>query len=130
MVAGVSQVAPEFVENNAYMGKYVADGANPLLNYMVFLGLGVFLGGYIGAFTGRRVQLKLEKGPNATTKSRIISALGGGIIMGFAARLAYGCTSGQALSGGASLAAGSWAFMMAVFAGGYALAYFVRRQWI
>ena len=28
------------------------------------------------------------------------------------------------------LATGSWVFMMMVFAGGYAFAYFVRRQWI
>jgi hypothetical protein len=28
------------------------------------------------------------------------------------------------------LATGSWVFMMAVFGGGYALAYVVRRQWI
>ena len=34
------------------------------------------------------------------------------------------------LSGGATLATGSWVFMMAVFAGGYAFAYVVRRQWI
>ena len=49
---------------------------------------------------------------------------------GFAAALARGCTSGQALSGGATLATGSWLFMLMVFAGGYAVAYFVRRQWI
>ena len=40
-----------------------------------------------------------------------------------------GCTSGQALSGGAVLSVGSWAFMFAVFAGAYALAYFLRRYW-
>ena len=44
--------------------------------------------------------------------------------------MARGCTSGQALSGGATLATGSWLFMLMVFAGGYAVAYFVRRQWI
>jgi len=49
--------------------------------------------------------------------------------MGFAARFARGCTSGQALSGGALLSVGSWVFMMAVFAGGYLMAPFVRRQW-
>jgi uncharacterized protein len=49
--------------------------------------------------------------------------------MGFAARLARGCTSGQALSGGAVLSVGAWAFMFSVFAGGYALAWFLRRQW-
>jgi uncharacterized membrane protein YedE/YeeE len=53
----------------------------------------------------------------------------GGAIMGYGARFARGCTSGQALSGGAVLSAGSWAFMFAVFGGGYALAYFVRRLW-
>ena len=55
--------------------------------------------------------------------------LGGGI-MGIGAKLARGCTSGQALTGGALLNVGSWAFMLAVFAGAYAMAYFIRRQWI
>jgi hypothetical protein len=54
----------------------------------------------------------------------------GGTIMGIGAKFARGCTSGQALTGGALLNVGSWAFMMCVFAGAYAMAYFVRRQWI
>jgi len=33
------------------------------------------------------------------------------------------------LTGGALLSVGSWAFMFSVFAGGYALAYVVRRAW-
>ncbi len=49
-------------------------------------------------------------------------AVVGGILMGFAARLARGCTSGQALTGGAILSLGSWIFMMCVFAGGYLVA--------
>jgi uncharacterized membrane protein YedE/YeeE len=49
--------------------------------------------------------------------------------MGVGAKLARGCTSGQALSGGALLSAGAWAFMLMVFAGGYATAWFLRRQW-
>ena len=53
----------------------------------------------------------------------------GGAIMGYGARMARGCTSGQALSGGATLSVGSWAFMFAVFGGAYAVAYFVRRLW-
>jgi uncharacterized membrane protein YedE/YeeE len=57
-------------------------------------------------------------------------AFGGGAIMGVGAKLARGCTSGQALTGGALLNLGSWAFMLSVFAGGYALAYFVRKEWI
>jgi hypothetical protein len=51
------------------------------------------------------------------------------MLMGYGARFARGCTSGQALSGGAVLSVGSWAFMFAVFGGAYALAYFFRRAW-
>ena len=129
MTAGVATVNHDLVANNAYFGKYF-EGDGPLYNYLVFLGLGVFLGGFIGAYTGGRAKMTVEKGPNATNKSRLLMALVGGAIMGFAARLAYGCTSGQALTGGATLAAGSWVFMFAVFGGGYALAWFVRRQWL
>ena len=56
-------------------------------------------------------------------------AFAGGVLMAFGAALARGCTSGQALTGGALLNVGSWAFMMMVFAGAYAVAYFVRWQW-
>lgn len=130
ITSAMHTVAPEFTEGHSYFGTYVAHGADPLINYLVFLGLGVLLGGYIGAVTGGRVKVTLERGPHASVRARVISAIVGGVIMGFAARLAYGCTSGQALTGGASLAAGSWAFMMMVFAGGYAVAWFVRRLWL
>jgi len=60
---------------------------------------------------------------------RLGYALVGGVIVGFASRLAQGCTSGQALSGGALLLTGSMVFMLCLFAGGYATAWFVRRQW-
>jgi len=129
LAALLDTVAPGWVAANASLGGTVADGANPLMNYLVFLALGVLLGGYVGALTGGRLGLTLERGPRASRRGRVIAALAGGAVMGFAARLGYGCTSGQALSGGATLAAGSWAFMICVFAGGYALAYFLRRQW-
>lgn len=128
LAAGLSQVAPAWAARNPALPG-LAGGANPLLHHLVFLGFGVLLGGYVGALTGRRIAVRLERGPRSSRGGRIAGAIGGGIVMGFAARLALGCTSGQALSGGATLAAGSWAFMFSVFAGGYAAAWFVRRQW-
>lgn len=122
--------APDWVSSNRHLGGMVRGDTSPLLHYLVFLGFGLLLGGYVGALSGGRIRVGLERGPRASARSRIVMALLGGVIMGFAARLALGCTSGQALSGGASLAAGSWVFMMCVFAGGYAIAWFVRRQWI
>ena len=57
-------------------------------------------------------------------------ALVGGVLAGFAARLARGCTSGQGLVGGAELSVGAWVFLMCIFAGGWMVAWFVRKQWI
>jgi len=74
--------------------------------------------------------MMVEKGPNISTKGRLTYAFIGGTLMGIGAKMARGCTSGQGLTGGAMLSVGGWAFMLAVFAGGYAMAYFVRRQWI
>ncbi len=54
---------------------------------------------------------------------------GGRASHGVAAKLARGCAAGQGLSGGAILSVGGWAFMLSFFSGGYAMAYFVRRQW-
>jgi hypothetical protein len=124
------EVAPAWAAANTEFGPYVADGANPLRNWLVIEVVAVILGGFLGAVFAGRFKPTVERGPNITVRGRLTLAFGGGIIMGFAAALARGCTSGQALSGGAMLATGSWVFMMAVFAGGYALAYVVRRQWI
>ena len=125
-----NEVAPAWTARNATLGRYVAGGANPLKDWMVIEVVGVVLGGFLGAMLAGRFKATVEKGPRISTRARLGYALGGGVIMGFAAALARGCTSGQALSGGALLATGSWAFMLMVFGGGYAVAWFVRRQWI
>jgi len=78
----------------------------------------------------RRVKLETRKGPRISNRTRWVLAFAGGIVMAYGARLARGCTSGQALSGGAVLSVGSWAFMFSIFAAGYAVAWFVRRLWL
>ncbi|MGD8322063.1 MAG: YeeE/YedE thiosulfate transporter family protein [Gemmatimonadota bacterium] len=125
-----TEVAPEWTADNPSLQGYVADGANPLRNWLVVEVVGVFLGGFLGAVSAGRFRSTVEKGPRISTRGRLGYALGGGVLMGFGAALGRGCTSGQALSGGATLATGSWVFMLMVFAGGYAMAWFVRRQWI
>ncbi len=124
------QIAPAHVEANVYMARTLAAGLSPLEHWILFLVLGAFLGGALSSYSAGRFKLQVLKGPRIETKHRLIMALSGGLLMGMAARLARGCTSGQALSGGALLSVHSWIFMFAVFAGGYALAWFVRRQWI
>ncbi|MBK8396419.1 MAG: YeeE/YedE family protein [Leptospiraceae bacterium] len=113
----------------SYLQEYLSDDYHVLNEFLVFMLAGVFVGGFISAAFAGRVKYGIEKGPTFPAWARLVLAFGGGIVSAYGARLARGCTSGQALTGGASLALGSWIFMICAFAGGYALAYFVRRQW-
>ena len=126
----VDTVAPDHVDNNAYFSKYAGGDKAPLNNWLVFEIIGVFFGGLLSGVFAGRLKLKTDKGPNISIKGRLFFAVIGGALMGFGARLALGCTSGQALTGGATMALGSWAFMMMMFAGAYGVAYFIRKQWI
>jgi len=128
-VAALDAVAPAHTASGAYFSTYVTGGHAPLVDWIVVEIVGVFLGGVVGSALGGRRGPLVTRGPRVSATRRLAFALAGGIMMGFAARIARGCTSGQALTGGALLSAGSWIFMMCVFAGGYALARLMRRQW-
>ena len=122
-------LAPGHTETNAYLIDLVRGREHPLDNWLVFEILGVLLGGFVSGLLAGRVRPETIKGPHIGKRTRWATALLGGAIAGFGVRLARGCTSSQALSGGAVLSAGSWAFMFAVFAGAYLAASFVRRLW-
>lgn len=127
---GVAKAAPEHARQNSFYSEYLGDGSNnPLKDWLVFEVIGVAIGGFLSGALARRVKKGVDKGPKAIVRTRLLLAFAGGGLMGFGAKLARGCTSGQALTGGAILNTGSWAFMMMVFAGAYAAAYFLRRQW-
>lgn len=127
---GTSAEANTVASRNKYISKYVPSTKDPLDDFLVYLLLGVVFGGLISGAFGRRLSLEIIHGANSTPRRRLIFAFVGGLISAFGARLARGCTSGQALTGGATLAVGSWAFMLATFAGGFAIAYFTRKEWL
>ncbi len=122
-------VAPEAVEANGSIGPWF-EGGSPLAYYLVFMSLGTLLGGFVSALFARRVSVAVERGSGVTPHTRLLLALAGGLLVGFASRMAGGCTSGQALTGGALLLGGSWAFLVALFAGGFLVAPLVRKEWI
>lgn len=128
---GVNTIAPNHAQSNEFYKEYIGDGTtNPLKDWLVFEVLGVLVGGFVSGALAGRIRTRVEKGPNISRGKRLLFAFIGGSLMGFGAKLAGGCTSGQALTGGALLNLGSWIFMMMVFAGGYLVAYFLRRQWL
>ena len=127
---GTEAEATTVAMKNTYMAQYVKGPEDPLDDFLVYLLLGLLVGGFVSGVLDRRFSFEITRGPNTTNRRRLVLAVLGGILAAFGARLARGCTSGQALTGGATLALGSWAFMLAVFAGGYGVAYFVRKEWM
>jgi uncharacterized membrane protein YedE/YeeE len=129
VTAGLDAVAPEHTRGLEWLSSRLVGDESPLRDWLVFEGLGVFLGALLSGLLARRAMLTVEKGPRASTRARLAGAFAGGALMAVGAALALGCTSGQALTGGALLNLGSWAFMLMVFAGAYAFAAFTRWQW-
>lgn len=124
--AVMSWLMPVHTKSSLYFGAW---GNDPLAYYLVYMFVGTIIGGLISATFSGRFAIQLEKGMKTPARKRIYLALAGGLLVGYASRLAQGCTSGQALSGGAMLLTGSFVFLVCLFAAGYAVAYFVRGQW-
>jgi hypothetical protein len=122
-------IVPNHIDQVPYLIKLAGGALNALDSWIVFMTGGTILGGFTSGWLNGRLKVETNRGPQIGRKTRWVFAFVGGAFMGYGARMARGCTSGQALSGGAVLSVGSWAFMFAVFAGAYALAYFVRRLW-
>jgi hypothetical protein len=122
-------IAPRHVDRTPYLLNIAGGTKNPLDSWTVWMLIGTAVGGVISGWLNGRLKVEINRGPQVSPGQRLVFAFLGGAIMGYGARLARGCTSGQALSGGAVLSVGSWAFMFAVFGGAYALAYFVRKLW-
>ncbi|MFH2012996.1 MAG: YeeE/YedE thiosulfate transporter family protein [Pseudomonadota bacterium] len=130
VVAIEKVISPEHVNQNTYLAKYGGGNINPLKDWYVFELIGVLVGGLISGVFAGRVKKETNHGPQITKKQRWLFAVIGGSLFGFGARLARGCTSGVALSGGAALSLGAWITMMCIFAGAYAFAFFFRKLWI
>jgi uncharacterized protein len=122
-------VVPGHVDRVPYLLEMAGGNKNTLDNWVVFVVFGTLIGGFLSGWAHGRLKVETNRGPRLSVRQRWMFAFVGGAIMGYGARFARGCTSGQALSGGAVLSVGSWAFMIAVFAGGYMVAYFVRKLW-
>lgn len=131
VATSVSAVSTSHAQANTFYQGYLGDGSvSPLKDWLVFEVLGVLIGGFFSGILAGRTRKKVEKGPNISSSNRFKMAFLGGIIMAFGTKLARGCTSGQALTGGALMNVGSWLFMISLFVGAYAMAWFVRRLWV
>lgn len=110
-------VAPAATQANAYLGPMV-EGGNPLSSWISWQVVGVALGALVAAFWAGRFRIQLDGARSVGTPRRLATALIGGLLAGFGARVAAGCTSGLGLSGAATLGIAAFVFLGTFFAAG------------
>jgi uncharacterized membrane protein YedE/YeeE len=107
----LGHIAPAATAADPALADRIPLGVPLLGDWIVLEIIGVFVGGALSAWLAGRWQ----RSAAPLSPTRIARAGIGGALMGVGARLAYGCTSGLALSGGALLSTGAWIFIPLAF---------------
>lgn len=79
------------------------------------MNFGIVGGAMLAAFLSGKLTFHLN-----LTRSSFLSAVIGGLVLGYGARLAYGCNIGAFFSGVASFSLHGWVWILAAFTGNYA----------
>jgi uncharacterized membrane protein YedE/YeeE len=118
-------IAPAATQTNGYLGPMVSEGS-PMGSWITWEVLGIGLGAAAAAFMAGRFRVQIDGSKTVGTPRRIAKALVGGMLAGFGARVAGGCTSGLGLSGAATLGISAFVFLALFFATGLIVSRFVR----
>ncbi len=124
-----AELAPDWAAANAYIAPYLKKSSDFFSRWMTWQIIGLVLGALLSSLLFRRFAFTIERGAHVSIAARLVYALLGGILTGFGAALAGGCTSGLGLSGGAVLAVGAFLFLAAFFVAGILLSIYTRRIW-
>lgn len=93
-----------------------------ILHHMLFLVWGMVFGSFIAALFAGEFKIRLPR-----QKRRYAQAVGGGVVMGYGAGLAMGCTIGAFFSAIPSLAANGWVFALFLAIGAWAGTQIIQR---
>ena len=122
----VKKLNSTFVQENEYFKIKI-----PEIDWQWMLVLGIIIGSFISAnLSGQFAITWLPPTDfasilNLTVTGRLISALIGGILLGFGSRWADGCTSGHGISGTLQLSISSWIAVICFFLGGVITAFLI-----
>ncbi len=121
-------IAKLFCSNCLENKLYYQTKAKAEIDWQWMLVLGIVVGSFLSAVLYGNFSLELvastdyESVFNSTLVARYLSALFGGVLIGFGARWAGGCTSGHGISGALQLSISSWIAVICFFLGGVATA--------
>jgi hypothetical protein len=115
VASALSLGAGELLGRSSLAGCAFEPDTASTLGHMPLLNLGVIAGAFIAASLASEFKLRIPKQP-----LRYIQSIGGGVLMGYGAGLALGCTVGAFFSAIPSLALNGWVFAGALAVGAYA----------
>ena len=118
---------PAATNANDYLGGMVEEG-RPLDAWISWQVVGVAFGASLSAFFAGRIAVKLDGKQFLGGSKRPLTALFGGLLSGFGARIAAGCTSGLGLSGAAVLSLAGFTFLGTFFAVGLLASRFMKEE--
>jgi uncharacterized protein len=105
-----------------FAGCNLALGDGGWLTASFTLDAGLILGSFIAAVASSEFKLRFPR-----RKSRYLQSIGGGVLMGYGAGLAVGCTIGAFFSAVPSLAVSGWVFGLSLAAGAFLGTLLIRR---
>jgi uncharacterized membrane protein YedE/YeeE len=118
---------PAATSANDYLGGMVEDG-KPLSAWITWQVVGVAIGALLSAFLAKRIHIQLDGKKYLGGTKRPVTALLGGLLAGFGARVAAGCTSGLGLSGAAVLSLAGFTFLATFFAVGLLVSRLMKEE--
>ncbi len=131
VVTAVNDVNHDYAkEAHFFAARVKNEDESPAKTWLMFEMVGLIAGAILSAAIYGRLKLSVGKAPHITNKTRLIAALIGGILFGVGSQLGRGCTSGMVMSGMGVLSLSGFIGLVAIFGGGYVIAYFFRKLWI
>lgn len=99
-------------------------------DWIIWMASGIFVGAFFSSYARlRSLRFHIERGRGVLINTRMLTASIGGIVVGFGAALAGGCTSSLGLTGSSVLSVAAFAFLGLFFIGGFAARFFWGRFW-
>jgi len=105
---------PELLGVETLAGCTLEGAQGGFFNHMTLANLGMFTGALVAALLAGEFKLRIPR-----KKARYVQSLGGGLLMGYGAGLAIGCTVGAFFSAVPSLGANGFVFAAALLLGAF-----------
>lgn len=120
--AALVGLAPGRLEGTEELAACTLSAGGGVLTHGLLLNVGLVTGSLLAALLAHEFKVRVPRNP-----IRYLQSLGGGVLMGYGAAIALGCTVGAFFSAIPSLALNGWVFALALAAGAFVGLKIVRR---